>query len=98
MFKVGADSEEDEESKSNDEDDEDNSQKQMKIIDESYKTKAYWQLPENVRNAIDVAKMKAKHSEFYYRLQRLSNKILVFRSVFYSRIPKFQRAYAEAKR
>jgi len=51
----------------------------MKIIDESYKTKAYWQLPENVRNAIDVAKMKAKHSEFYYRLQKLSDKILVFR-------------------
>ena len=67
MFKVGADSEEDEDSKS-DEFDENSSQKQIKIIDESYKTKAYWQLPENVRNAIDVAKMKAKHSEFYYRL------------------------------
>lgn len=36
--------------------------------DESYKNKAYWNLPENVRNAIDLAKMKSKHSEFYYRL------------------------------
>lgn len=70
-------------------DDENSSQNMMKIIDQSYKTKAYWQLPENVRNAIDVAKKKANHSEFYYRLQRLSDKILVFRSVFYSRIPKF---------
>jgi len=36
--------------------------------DESYKNKAYWNLPENVRNAIDLAKMKSKHSEFYYKL------------------------------
>ena len=36
--------------------------------DESYKNDQYWALPENVRNAIDVAKMKSKHSEFYYRL------------------------------
>ena len=26
--------------------------------DNSYKNKAYWNLPENVRNAIDLAKMK----------------------------------------
>jgi hypothetical protein len=32
------------------------------IIDESYKTQAYWALPENVRHAIDVSKKKAKHS------------------------------------
>ena len=36
--------------------------------DQSYKNKAYWNLPENVRNAIDLAKMKSKHSEFYYKL------------------------------
>jgi hypothetical protein len=40
----------------------------MADIDQSYKNDDYWKLPENVRNAIDVAKMKAKHSQFYYRL------------------------------
>jgi len=37
-------------------------------MDLSYKNKAYWQLPENVRNAIDLAKIKSQHSEFYYKL------------------------------
>ena len=33
-----------------------------------WRNAAYWRLPENVRHAIDVAKMKSKHSEFWYRL------------------------------
>ena len=33
-----------------------------------WRNAAYWRLPENVRHAIDVAKMKQKHSEFFYRL------------------------------
>ena len=37
-------------------------------IDYSYRDAGYWALPENVRSAIDMAKMKSKHSEFYYRL------------------------------
>ena len=35
---------------------------------ERYKDKAYWQLPENVRIALDKSKEKNKHSEFYGRL------------------------------
>ena len=61
----------------------------------SYKNKAYWNLPENVRNAIDLAKMKQKHSEFYYRLQAVNDKIYVFRSHFYTKMPAFQRAFIE---
>jgi len=39
-----------------------------RAVDESYKTAQYWSLPENVRNAIDIAKVKSKHSEFFYKL------------------------------
>ena len=36
------------------------------MVDMSYKNSAYWSLPENVRNAIDLAKLRSQHSEFYY--------------------------------
>lgn len=51
-----------------------------------------------MRHAIDVAKMKSKHSEFWYRLQTLNDKIFIYRSVFYSRMPAYQRAFLEKKR
>ena len=56
-----------------------------------WRNAAYWRLPENVRHAIDVAKLKSKHSEFWYRLQTLNDKIFVFRSVFYTKMPAYQR-------
>ena len=37
-------------------------------VEESWKNKEYYRLPENVRNAIDIAKMKSPHSEFWYKL------------------------------
>jgi hypothetical protein len=46
---------------------------------ENYKNEAYWRLPENVRHAVDIAKTKSKHSEFWYRLETLNDKIFVFR-------------------
>jgi hypothetical protein len=42
---------------------------------EEYKDERYFQLPLNVRRAIDVAKSKKKHSDFYYRLRLLNDKI-----------------------
>lgn len=86
----------------NPEDDDENSEQE----DESsngpcnhayWRTAAYWRLPENVRNAIDIAKMKSKHSEFWYRLQTLNDKIFVYRSVFYSKMPAYQKAFIEKK-
>lgn len=71
--------------------------RQRRVVDTSYKNGAYWQLPENVRNAIDLAKMKSQHSEFYYRLQTLNDKILVFRSIFYNKMPSYQRAFLQKK-
>ena len=66
--------------------------------DNSYKDATYWALPDNVRTAIDVAKSKAKHSEFYYRLQTLNDKIFVFQHVYYNKMPSFQRAFFERKK
>jgi hypothetical protein len=55
-------------------------------------------LPENVRNAIDLANMKSKHSSFYHRLETLNDKIFVFRDVFYGRVPAYQKTFYEKKR
>jgi hypothetical protein len=35
---------------------------------DEWKGKDYWMLPENVQNAIDIAKNKQPHSQFYYKL------------------------------
>ena len=58
-------------------------------VQEDWRTPEYWSLPDNVRNVIDVARMKQKHSDFYYRLKVLNDKINVFTSIFYNRVPKF---------
>jgi len=51
-----------------------------------------------VRNAIDVAKMKKKHSDFYYRLRLLNDKIHVFTSIFYHKVPGYQKKWLDKKR
>lgn len=63
-----------------------------------WRNDAYWRLPENVRNAIDLANMKSKHTQFWHRLEALNDKIFVFRDVFYGRVPAYQRAFYEKKR
>ena len=62
-----------------------------------WQTKKYWDLPESVRHAIDVAELKSQHTGFWRRLQTLNDKIYVFRSVFYSKMPSYQRAFYEKK-
>lgn len=37
--------------------------------------------------------MKAKHSEFYYKLKNLKDRIVVFQDMFYDKIPAFQLAF-----
>ena len=66
--------------------------------DMNYKDEAYWRLPENVRHAIDVAKLKSKHSDFWYRLETMNDKLYVFRSIFYGAVPQYQRVFLEKKR
>lgn len=50
-----------------------------------------------MRNAIDLAKIKSQHSDFFYKLQRLNDKIMVFQSIFYNRMPRFQRSFLRKK-
>lgn len=44
-------------------------------------------MPANVRHAIDVGKQKAKHSEFYYRLKGLNERIYTYKQIFYDKVP-----------
>jgi hypothetical protein len=71
---------------------------ESKAHNEGYKTAQYWSLPENVRNAIDIAKMRSKHSEFFYKLQTLNDKIYVFRRIFYNRMPIYDKIFLEKKK
>ena len=59
----------------------------------NYKNEAYWALPENVRQAIDTAKKKSKHSDFYNRLRSLNDKIGVYKKIFYTKTPKYEQVY-----
>ena len=65
---------------------------------DGYKNKAYWALPENVRNAIDLSKKKSKHSDFYYKMASLNDKISVYKKIFYTSAPKFEVQYNLKKR
>ena len=67
-------------------------------VKEDYKNAAYWSLPENVRKAIDFAKSKEKHSDFYGRLNNVNSKLEVYNQVFYTKVPKFERVFMERKR
>lgn len=53
----------------------------------------YDSLPANVKHAIDVSRDKAKHSEFYYRLKGLNERIYTYKQIFYDKMPKHQRIY-----
>ena len=61
------------------------------------RTDEYETLPTNVKKAIDVGKLKAKHSQFYYRMKDLNHKITVYKQIFDSRIPAFQRAFMKKR-
>lgn len=55
----------------------------------------YKSLPANVRHAIDVSRDKAKHSEFYYRLRGLNERIHTYNRIFYNKMPKYQQVYIQ---
>ena len=44
-----------------------------------------------------MAKKKSKHSEFYYKLQTMNDKISVYRSMFYNKMPAHQKLFLEKK-
>lgn len=50
-------------------------------------------LPEHVKQAIKAGKMKAKHSEFYYKMRDLNTKIQVYKQIFDTRVPSYQKTH-----
>ena len=46
-------------------------------------------LPENCQNAILLAIEKKKHSDFYYKLQHVTDKLDVFTDIFYDKEPSY---------
>ena len=46
---------------------------------------------ENVRNAIQLARNKDQYSEFYRKLQKLNDRIQVYKAIFLKKEPKFIR-------
>ena len=63
-----------------------------------WQDEAYWRLPEKVRQAIDGAKQKSAHSEFYYRLQLMNDKVFVYKQCYTNQLPKFEKTYQKKKR
>ena len=51
-----------------------------------------------MRAAIDVAKLKSKHSEFWYKLENLNDKLMIFKMLFYSKMPHHQKVFYEKKK
>ena len=45
-----------------------------------------------------MAQLKKKHSDFYYRLRVLNDKIHVFTNIFYNKVPSYQEKWYEKKR
>ena len=42
--------------------------------------------------------MKKKHSDFYYKLRLLNDKINIYTSIFYSKVPNYQKKWYEVKK
>ena len=40
---------------------------------------------------------KSKHSDFYYKLQHLNEKIVLYKKLFYGKIPSYQKSYMMKK-
>ena len=59
----------------NSSDDDEDSKQPPKPPTYYWRDEKYWSLPENVRKAIDVAKLRNKHTDFYYKLSLLNDKI-----------------------
>ena len=61
-----------------------------------YRDKLYWALPENVRHAVDIANPDG--TEFYSQLCQMNDKIGIYKRVFYSKQPKFEKVFNQKKK
>ena len=61
------------------------------------KDEKFYSLPDNVQKAILTGMEKSKHSDFYYKLQHLNEKIVLYKKLFYGKIPSYQKSYMAKK-
>ena len=54
-------------------------------------------MPKNVQDAISKAKGDQKHSEFHSKLKDLNTKIKVYKQIFDTRIPNYQKTYVKRR-
>ncbi len=66
-------------------------------VDLSYKNESYWNLPQQVREAIDKAKIKNKKSEFYYKLKDLKFNIKRYQGLFNTKMTQHHRSFLMKK-
>lgn len=48
-------------------------------------------MPDEVKHAMELRQNKAQHTEFYYKLQNLTEKIVLYKQLFYTKKPKYIR-------
>ena len=53
----------------------------------------YWKLPENVRAAVDIANAKQFHTPFWHKLNAMNDKLFVYKSVFYTKMPAHEQVF-----
>ena len=46
---------------------------------------------ENIEHAIDLRLKKQKHSDFYFKLNNLKDRIEVYKEIFQTRVPRYLR-------
>ena len=66
----------------------------------AWKTEEYWSLPENVRLVIDKNRSAApdgRNSDFYNKLDDLTDRIHIYKSMFYSNVPKHEKHFLMRK-
>lgn len=56
------------------------------------------QLPTNVQQAIMVAAKKKKHSDYFYRLSDLNDKIHIFTKMFYGKQPQHEMRFTQRRK
>jgi hypothetical protein len=80
-------------SSSSDDDETGSERKQRRIADNRRITKRLLAQAkdDNIKNAIQIWTKKQKHTEFYYRLHVLKERIDIYNEIFMSRIPKYMK-------
>ena len=64
-------------------------------IDDWKQTEEYKNLTPNLKRIVEESKRKQKHSDFYYKLCDVANKVHVFTDTFHTRIPNFEKKWRD---